>query len=110
MGSNLVEELVVELGAFASFGGVGDVLAKVVDGDAGSDLVHGSGGADGVGDFFAGDEAGGDALSDAGTFCNGAQGAAFGESDEGGSQHAAPDSCSPDCWGSKLPEMIINLD
>jgi len=84
-GGDLVEQVVVELSAGAGFIGVSDIFSEVVDGDAGSDLIHGGGGADGVGYFFSGNEAGGGALADAGALSDGAEGTALGESDEGGS-------------------------
>src|SRR5208282_325481 len=38
VGGDFVEQMVIELGAGAGFVGVGDVLAEIVDGDAGADL------------------------------------------------------------------------
>ncbi len=35
-GSDFFEQIVIELGAGAGFGSVGDVLAQVIDGDAGA--------------------------------------------------------------------------
>jgi hypothetical protein len=81
-GGDFVEQMVVQLGAGAGFVGVGDVLAEIVDGDAGADLIHRRGGANGIRNLFAGDEAGGDALSKAGALGDGAQGSALGEGDE----------------------------
>jgi len=65
VGRDLIEEVVVELGAGSGFVGVGDIFAEVVDGDTSSELIDGGGGANGVGDLFAGYEAGGGALAEA---------------------------------------------
>ena len=51
VGGDFVEQVVIELGAGAGFVGVGDVFAQIVDGDAGANLIHGGGGADGVRNF-----------------------------------------------------------
>ena len=89
IGGDFVEQVVVELGAGAGFVGVGDVLAQIVDGDAGADLIHDGGGANCGGNFCAGDKAGGSALAKAGAFGDGAHPPALGERDEQCSQHRA---------------------
>src|SRR5450759_2224647 len=75
VGGDFVEQVVIKLGAGASFVSVGDVLAQIVDGDAGAKLIDGGGGANRVGNFFAGDEASGDVLAEARALGNCAQGA-----------------------------------
>ena len=75
---DLIEEVVVELGAGAGFVGVGDIFAEVIDGDAGSELIDGGGGADGIGDLVAGYEAGGGALAEARALGDSAEGSALG--------------------------------
>ena len=65
MGGDFVEQIVIEMGAGARFVSVGDVLAQIVDGDAGAKLIHRGGGTNCVRNFFAGYEAGGGALADA---------------------------------------------
>ncbi len=72
-GGDFVEQVVIKLGAGAGFVGVADILAEIIDGDADADLIHRSGGANGVGNLGAGDEAGGRALAKAGVFGDGAQ-------------------------------------
>ena len=67
------------------FGGlrrVGDVLAEVVDADAHAGAVDGLSDADGISDFGAGDEAAGNAATEALTLGESAQGTAFREADE----------------------------
>ena len=95
VGRDLVEQLVIELSAGARFLNVGDVLAQVVDADGDSPLVQFGGHADRVFDLVAGYEPAGDTLSDDGSFSDGAEGAAFREGDEQGSQHGRPSERAP---------------
>ncbi len=69
-GGDFVEQMVIKLGAGAGFLSVGDILAQIVDGDAGAKLINGGGGANCVRYLFAGDEAGGNALAKAAVFGN----------------------------------------
>ncbi len=102
VGRDFVKQLVIKLGAGAGFLGVGDVLAQVVDGDARAKLIDLGGGANGVGNLFAGDKTGAGALAEAGAFRDSAEGAALRQSNEDCPQHGAPDFC-----GLGLPEAII---
>src|SRR5271165_1441600 len=90
VGGNFVEQVMVELSAGAGFVGVGDILAEIVDGDAGADLIYDGGYTNRVRDLGAGDEAGGIALAETGAFSYAAQPAALGEGDEDSSQHGGP--------------------
>ncbi len=63
----------IELSAGPGFGGVGDVFAEVVDGDAQARLVDGAGGAEHVLDLSAGNKTAREALADGGTLGDGAQ-------------------------------------
>ena len=84
---DLVEHVVVELGAVFGFVGVGDVLAQVVDADAGAPLVDHLRGANHIVQVRAGDEALREAQSQRRFFGEVAQAFAFGEPDEGRPQH-----------------------
>ena len=79
----------IELGAVLGLVGVGDVLAQVVDADAGSPLVDLLGGANGIGQMRARYEAVGEAQAQRRILGKMADGFAFRELDEGGSQHVA---------------------
>jgi hypothetical protein len=65
-------------------------------------LIHGGGRANGVGDLFAGYEAGGNALAKAGAFGDGAQPPALGQGYKCCPQHGAPDF-----RGLGLPKAFI---
>src|SRR5208283_5999492 len=104
IGGNFVEQVVVELSAGAGFVSVGDVLAQIVDGDAGADLIHGGGGANCVLNLGAGDEAGGSALAKAGALGDGAHAPALGQCNEHCPQHGAPDF-----RGFGLPEACVGI-
>ena len=90
IGGDFVEQMVIKLGGGAGFIGVRDVLAQIVDGDAGAEFIHGGGGAYGVRNLCAGDEAGGSALAKAGAFDDRAQRAALRQRKEKRPQHDAP--------------------
>ncbi len=64
VGGDSVENLMIELGTVAGFVGIGDIFAEIVDADAHAGAVDGLGGADGVGNLSAGDEAIGDAAAE----------------------------------------------
>src|SRR5260370_11725848 len=108
-GGGFVEQVVIELGAGAGFVGVGDVLAQVVDGDAGAKLIHGGGGANCVRNLCAGDETGGGALAEEGALGEGAGGSALRQGDEDGPQHAPPDFCGSDFPELGLPEAFVGI-
>ena len=58
---DIVQQAVIQFAAVPGFVGVGDVLAQVVDADAGAPLVHGLRGAKDVLDLGACDKAAGEA-------------------------------------------------
>ena len=82
---NLVEHLVIELSALLGLVGVGDVLAQVVDADAGARLVDRLGGADDVGQLGPGDKAAGEAQPEGRVLGEMANGLVLRELDEEGS-------------------------
>ena len=88
-----VENFVVELGALASFIGIGDVLAQIVDADAHARAVNGLSNANGVGDFRARHEAAGNPAADRGALGKSTQRTIFGKADKERPQHEVPARC-----------------
>ncbi len=86
---DLVEHTVIKLGAVLGLVGVGDVLAQVVDADAGAPLVDDFGGVNHIRQLGAGDEALGETHPQRRLLGEVAQPFAFGKRDEERPQHGA---------------------
>ncbi len=84
VGSDGIENLVIEFGAVARLLGIGNVFPQVVDADAHARAIDDLGDAHGVGNPGTGNETAGDALSDRRALGEVAQRTVLGKMDEKG--------------------------
>src|SRR3989442_11255318 len=89
-GGDFVQQVVGELGAGASLGGVGDVFTEVVDGNAGARLINHVGSAKHVGYLGTGNEAAGKAPTEGRAFAQRAQRSALWKREESRYENGGP--------------------